>query len=202
MTTLTVWEFNTAERDEETLTKLVPLQKEHIIKIKDAATVSWPEEKNKPKTKQTLNLVDLGALDGLFWRLLLGLLASSIIALDIGVVDAQVQPVLGQPTIPASSKVRTVGLVDLADPIEVIVVNNLSSALGIGFSGGPKITVKPGDEDLLTFPSESAPFNLFVYSLGRKQSIKYNVTLTDNTITLEAVAIDDVGQGDKSLNVD
>ena len=42
MTTLTVWKFNTAEGAQETLAKLVPLQKEHIIDIKDAATVSWP----------------------------------------------------------------------------------------------------------------------------------------------------------------
>ena len=74
MTTLTVWKFNTAEGAEETLTKLLPLQKEHLIKIKDAATVSWPEGKKKPKTKQAVNLAGLGALDGAFWGLLFGLI--------------------------------------------------------------------------------------------------------------------------------
>ena len=74
MTTLTVWKFNTADGAEDVLDKLVSLQKEHIIEIKDAATVSWPEGKKKPKTKQAVNLVGLGALDGAFWGLLFGLI--------------------------------------------------------------------------------------------------------------------------------
>ena len=202
MTTLTAGKSNTAEGAQETLTKLTQLHKKHLIDIKDAATVSWPEGQQQPKTKQAINLARLGALEGPLWKLLLGLLASSIIALGISGVDAQVRPVLGQPTTPASSKVMDVGRVDPAAPIEVIVVNNLSDDLGIGFSGGPKIIVEPGDKDMVRFPSKSAPFNLFIYLLGQKQSIKYNVTLTNNTITLEAVTIDGVGLGDKSLNVD
>jgi uncharacterized membrane protein len=74
MTTLTVWKFNSAEGAEEALTKLTQLQKEHIIDIKDAATVSWAEGKKKPKTKQAINLAGLGALDGAFWGLLFGLI--------------------------------------------------------------------------------------------------------------------------------
>ena len=74
MATLTVWKFNTAEGAQEALTKLAKLQKEHIIDIKDAATVSWPKGKKKPRTKQALNLVGLGALDGAFWGLLFGLI--------------------------------------------------------------------------------------------------------------------------------
>lgn len=74
MTTLTVWKFDTAEGAQEVLNKLVPLQKEHIISIKDAATVSWPQGKKKPKTKQAVNLTGVGALDGAFWGLLFGLI--------------------------------------------------------------------------------------------------------------------------------
>lgn len=74
MTTLTVWKFNSAEGAEEFLAKLVPLQKQHLIKIKDAATVSWADGKKKPKTKQAVNLVGLGALDGAFWGLLFGII--------------------------------------------------------------------------------------------------------------------------------
>ena len=74
MASLTVWKFNTAEGAQEALTKLAKLQKEHIIDIKDAATVSWPKGKKKPRTKQALNLVGLGALDGAFWGLLFGLI--------------------------------------------------------------------------------------------------------------------------------
>ncbi|ACB50223.1 putative UCP014873 [Crocosphaera subtropica ATCC 51142] len=74
MTALTVWKFDTANGAQEALNKLVPLQKEHIIEIRDAATVSWPEGKKKPKTTQAINLVGIGALDGAFWGLLFGLL--------------------------------------------------------------------------------------------------------------------------------
>ena len=74
MATLTVWKFNSPEGAEEILTKLTQLQKEHIISIKDAATVSWEVGKKKPKTKQAINLVGLGALDGAFWGLLFGLI--------------------------------------------------------------------------------------------------------------------------------
>jgi uncharacterized membrane protein len=74
MTTLTVWKFHTSEGAQEALGKLAPLQKEHIISIKDAATVTWAKGKKKPKTKQAINLVGLGALDGAFWGLLFGLI--------------------------------------------------------------------------------------------------------------------------------
>ena len=70
MATLTVWKFSTPEGAEEVLTKLTQLQKERLIQIKDAATVSWAAGKKKPKTKQAVNLAGLGALDGAFWGLL------------------------------------------------------------------------------------------------------------------------------------
>ena len=41
MATLTVWKFSTPEGAEQVLTKLTQLQKERLIEIKDAATVSW-----------------------------------------------------------------------------------------------------------------------------------------------------------------
>ena len=40
----------------------------------DAATVTWPEGKKSPKTKQAVNLTGSGALDGAFWGMLFGLL--------------------------------------------------------------------------------------------------------------------------------
>ena len=74
MATLTVWKFSTPEGAEEVLTKLTQLQKERLIQIKDAATVSLAAGKKKPKTKQAVNLAGLGALDGAFWGLLFGLI--------------------------------------------------------------------------------------------------------------------------------
>jgi uncharacterized membrane protein len=53
---------------------LADLQKEKLIEIEDAAIVTWPEGRKKPKTRQIVPLVGLGALDGAFWGMLFGLL--------------------------------------------------------------------------------------------------------------------------------
>jgi uncharacterized membrane protein len=74
MANLTVWKFNTADGAEKALTKLADLQKQQLIEIVDAATVSWPVGKKKPKTKQALNLTSASALDGAFWGMLFGLI--------------------------------------------------------------------------------------------------------------------------------
>jgi uncharacterized membrane protein len=72
MANLTVWKFNTADGARTVLTKLAELQKQHLIEIQDAAVVTWPEGKKKPKTEQALPLVGLGAVDGAFWGMLFG----------------------------------------------------------------------------------------------------------------------------------
>jgi uncharacterized membrane protein len=74
MANLTVWKFNTADGAEKALTKLADLQKQQLIEIVDAATVSWSVGKKKPKTKQALNLTSASALDGAFWGMLFGLI--------------------------------------------------------------------------------------------------------------------------------
>ena len=74
MATLTVWKFATplgAEQAEHTLERL---SKQELIKIHDAAIVSFPEGAKKPKTKQLNNLTGGGALGGSFWGLLFGLI--------------------------------------------------------------------------------------------------------------------------------
>jgi len=74
MTTLTVWKFNTANGAEQALTKLVELQKQKLIEIQDAAIVSWEQGRKKPRTRQALDLVSVGAMDGAFWGMLFGLI--------------------------------------------------------------------------------------------------------------------------------
>jgi uncharacterized membrane protein len=74
MADLTVWKFDSADGAQSVLTKLAELQKQHLIEIKDAAIVTWPAGKKKPKTQQALPLVGLGALDGAFWGMLFGLI--------------------------------------------------------------------------------------------------------------------------------
>ncbi|MGF1459076.1 MAG: DUF1269 domain-containing protein [Leptolyngbyaceae cyanobacterium] len=74
MADFTVWKFDSADGARGVLNKLAELQKQHLITIKDAAVVTWPEGKKKPKTEQALPLISLGALDGAFWGLLFGLI--------------------------------------------------------------------------------------------------------------------------------
>ena len=74
MATLTVWRFPDAFGAERTESILERLQKEELITIHDAATVSWPDGAKKPKTRQLNNLAGAGALGGSFWGLLFGLI--------------------------------------------------------------------------------------------------------------------------------
>ena len=74
MSALTVWKFNSAEGAEKALAKLEGLQKQQIIQVLDAAVVSWPAGRKKPKTRQVMDTTAAGALGGVFWGFLFGLL--------------------------------------------------------------------------------------------------------------------------------
>lgn len=74
MSTLTVWKFKTANGAENVLAKLTELQKQELIKVLDAAVVTWPEGRKKPKTYQAVSTVGVGALGGAFWGMLFGLI--------------------------------------------------------------------------------------------------------------------------------
>jgi uncharacterized membrane protein len=50
------------------------LQKEELLQVVDAAIVTWPPDRKKPKTAQLRRLGGAGALGGAFWGLLFGLL--------------------------------------------------------------------------------------------------------------------------------
>jgi len=74
MASLTVLKFESPEGAGQMLDKVKSLQKQQLIVIQDAATVTWPEGKKGPKTKQLVNLAGAGALDGAFWGLLFGMI--------------------------------------------------------------------------------------------------------------------------------
>jgi uncharacterized membrane protein len=74
MSTLTVWKFKTAEGADKALTKLESLQKQQLIQVLDAAIVSWPQGRQRPKTYQAMNTVGAGAMGGAFWGMLFGLI--------------------------------------------------------------------------------------------------------------------------------
>jgi uncharacterized membrane protein len=74
MATLSAWKFHDADGAEASERVLANLQSQQLIVIHDAAVVSWPTNKKKPKTKQLNNLTGAGALGGSFWGLLFGLI--------------------------------------------------------------------------------------------------------------------------------
>lgn len=74
MSSLTVWKFTTVDGADKALTKLESLQKQQLIQVLDAAIVSWPQGRSKPKTYQAMNTVGAGALGGAFWGMLFGLI--------------------------------------------------------------------------------------------------------------------------------
>jgi uncharacterized membrane protein len=72
--TLTAWAFPTVDGAEKAVEHLKQLQSQQLIKLQDAAVVTWPVDKKKPKTRQLNNLAGAGALGGAFWGMLFGLL--------------------------------------------------------------------------------------------------------------------------------
>ena len=67
MATVTVLKFPTVGGADDALVRVQGLQKQHLIKLHDAAIVSWPVGKKHPKTKQLVDLVGIGATSGMFW---------------------------------------------------------------------------------------------------------------------------------------
>ena len=74
MATLTAWAFPGAGDADTAVAQLEALQAQKLITIQDAAIVSWPVDKKKPKTRQLNNLTGTGALGGAFWGMLFGLI--------------------------------------------------------------------------------------------------------------------------------
>jgi uncharacterized membrane protein len=74
MATITVLKFRTPTGAEEALDLIKNLSKQQLIKLHDAAIVTWPQGKKQPKTRQLANLAGAGALDGAFWGMLFGLI--------------------------------------------------------------------------------------------------------------------------------
>lgn len=74
MSTLTIWKFTSPEGADQAEATLKSLAAQELITIEDAATVSWPEGRKRPKTRQMRSLAAAGGADGAFWGLLFGLI--------------------------------------------------------------------------------------------------------------------------------
>jgi uncharacterized membrane protein len=72
--TLVVLKFESSDGAEKGLALAARLHQDHLLELQDAATVTWPNGKRKPKTRHVGDLTCAGAWDGAFWGLLLGLI--------------------------------------------------------------------------------------------------------------------------------
>ena len=61
MATISVLRFPSPDGAEEGLKTIHDLGREHLLKLHDAAIVTWPENKKKPKTRQLSDLAGAGA---------------------------------------------------------------------------------------------------------------------------------------------
>jgi uncharacterized membrane protein len=113
MSTLTVWKFASWDGANQAIATLEALAKQDLIKIHDAASVSWQPEKRRPKTRQLRSLTGVGAIGGMFWGMLFGMIflmtfagaaigaASGAIAgslADVGIDDDFIKAVRDQVT--------------------------------------------------------------------------------------------------------
>jgi uncharacterized membrane protein len=71
--TLTAWKMPDPGGAEEALTRLRALAEQGLIHVDDAALVTWPPERRRPRTRELGSLTGPGALWGGFWGMLLGL---------------------------------------------------------------------------------------------------------------------------------
>ena len=74
MATLTAWKFGTWDGANQAIGTLEALSKQGLIKLHDAASVSWQPETRRPKTRQLRNFTGVGALGGMFWGMLFGMI--------------------------------------------------------------------------------------------------------------------------------
>lgn len=74
MATVTVLKFPTADGALAALGLLKELEVSRFIKLHDAAIVSWPAGKKSPTTRQVHDPIATGAVSGMFWGMLLGLI--------------------------------------------------------------------------------------------------------------------------------
>ena len=71
---LVVLKFDSPEGADKGLELAISLQKQQLLQLLDAAIVTWPQGKKKPKTRHLGDMTAAGAVDGAFWGMLFGFL--------------------------------------------------------------------------------------------------------------------------------
>jgi uncharacterized membrane protein len=74
MATITGFKFDTPDGAGKMVDLVQDLSRQQLITLQDAATVTWPEGKKKPKTKHLGDMTSAGAVGGAFWGMLFGLI--------------------------------------------------------------------------------------------------------------------------------
>ena len=74
MATITGYKFDTVDGADQLLNVVQDLAKQQLITVQDAALVTWPDDKKKPKTKHLDDMTGAGAMGGAFWGMLFGLI--------------------------------------------------------------------------------------------------------------------------------
>jgi uncharacterized membrane protein len=74
MATITGFKFDTPDGAEKMVDLVQDLSKQMLITLGDAATVTWPEGKKRPRTKHLADMTGAGAVGGAFWGMLFGLI--------------------------------------------------------------------------------------------------------------------------------
>lgn len=74
MATITGFTFDTADGAEKMVDLVSDLNRQQLIVLEDAAIVTWPQGKKKPKTKHLGDMTGSGAVGGAFWGMLFGLI--------------------------------------------------------------------------------------------------------------------------------
>ena len=72
MATISAFKFETTEGAEQMLDLIQSLSAQELITLQDAAIVTWPEGRKKPKTRHLDDKA--GAVGGAFWGLLFGVI--------------------------------------------------------------------------------------------------------------------------------
>jgi uncharacterized membrane protein len=74
MATITGFKFDTPDGAGKMVDLVQDLSKQQLITLQDAAIVTWPQGKTKPKTKHLGDMTGAGAVGGAFWGMLFGLI--------------------------------------------------------------------------------------------------------------------------------
>jgi uncharacterized membrane protein len=74
MATLSVLKFNDPGGADRVLLALQGMQERQLITLEDAAIVSWPQDRKKPKTRELYGMAGAGAAFGAFWGLVFGVI--------------------------------------------------------------------------------------------------------------------------------